>query len=370
MSSAAASSGHHPLEMIPFFRRIPYSRTRNLVFTFIWNCLFGLFFVTVNSAFSARLPTPHALLIYFTLTNFVGYAIHALFTAGEVSGLEEWVKCRGHLARTLYFTLFPTLGVIAGFQATDWIFHIGFNWLGDPAWVVTIAATSLVISAVISAIFFFREREASAAAEVERERVRTERIQREAVAANLRALQAQIEPHFLFNTLANVASLVDRDPAKAKHMLERFNHFLRASLAATRTERTTLGAERDLIASYLDVLKVRIGSRLEYDIDIPLELASFALPPMLLQPVVENAIKHGLEPKVEGGRVEIHARREAAWVAIDIRDTGAGFVSAAQSGLGLTNLRERLKALYGDEASLIVAESTPAGTVVTIRLPA
>ena len=153
-------------------------------------------------------------------------------------------------------------------------------------------------------------------------------------------------------------------------MLERFNHFLRASLAATRTESTTLGAERDLITAYLDILKVRIGPRLDYRIEIPPGLESFALPPMLLQPVVENAIRHGLEPRVEGGRVELAARREEGRVAVEIRDTGVGFTSPSSAGLGLANLRERLRGLYGEGASLEIADNKPSGTVVTLRLPA
>ena len=369
-TSALPQAGWHPLELIPFFQRFPCTRARNLVYTFIWNSLFGAFFILMNSAVAGHFPSVRATWIFFGISNFIGFATHALFSAGELSGLEARVRRNGRIAKTLYFTLVPTIGVMAGLQAADWVFHIGFNWLGDPAWFVSIAATSLVISAVLSGIFYLREREALATAELERERLRAERVQREAMAANLRALQAQIEPHFLFNTLANVSSLVDRDPANAKHMLERFNHFLRASLAATRTESTTLGAERDLITAYLDVLKVRIGSRLDYRIEVPSALESFPLPPMLLQPVVENAIKHGLEPKVEGGRVDLAARQEGRHVAIEIRDTGVGFVSTPASGLGLTNLRERLKGLYGDAASLTIADNALSGTIVTLRIPA
>ena len=369
-STTLPPAGFHPLELIPYFRRFPCTRGRNLIYTFIWSMMFGAFFLAVNAAVAGRLPSWGTVKFFIVVSNFIGYAVHALFSAGELTGVEPWVRARGLFAKTVYFTLVPTLGVMAGFQATDWVFHIGFNWLGDPGWVISIAATSLAISLVISTIFFVREREANAAAELERERLRIERIERDAIAANLRALQAQIEPHFLFNTLANVASLVDRDPASAKHMLERFNHFLRASLAATRTESTTLGAERDLITAYLDVLKVRIGARLSYGIVIPADLESFALPPMLLQPVVENAIRHGLEPKVEGGRVDVTARREGGKIAIEIRDTGVGFASTASGGLGLTNLRERLKGLYGDAASLTIADNVPAGTVVTLHIPA
>jgi sensor histidine kinase YesM len=230
--------------------------------------------------------------------------------------------------------------------------------------------SSMLISTIIAAIFFARERQARAEAALAQERERIGAAEREATRANLRALQAQIEPHFLFNTLANVASLVDADPAAAKRMLESFNRFLRASLAATRTESTTLGADAELIAAYLAVLQERMGKRLGYRIDVPADLAGFALPPMLLQPVVENAIQHGLEPKVEGGEVVLSARRENAAVRIEVADTGMGFAPTTRGGLGLANLRDRLRLLYGEDAELSIRENPRGGTVVAIALPA
>ena len=224
--------------------------------------------------------------------------------------------------------------------------------------------------APLSIIFFSRERSARAEAALQGERLRAERIEREAALANLRALQAQIEPHFLFNTLANVTSLVDPDPAAAKRMLESFIRFLRSSLAATRTRETTLGQERELIAAYLDVLQIRMGPRLRYRVEVPAELASFALPPMLLQPVVENAIGHGLEPKIDGGEVHVCAYREGKHVVVDVADTGVGFGASTRGGVGLTNLRERLAALYGAGASLEILDNVPGGTLVRVRLPA
>ncbi len=153
-------------------------------------------------------------------------------------------------------------------------------------------------------------------------------------------------------------------------MLESFNRFLRASLAATRTETTTLGADAELIAAYLEVLQVRMGKRLAYRIDVPSDLAGFVLAPMLLQPVVENAIRHGLEPQVEGGEVSISARREGSQVQVDVADTGVGFGATTRGGLGLANLRDRLRLLYGERAALAITENHPAGTRVSIALPA
>jgi sensor histidine kinase YesM len=244
------------------------------------------------------------------------------------------------------------------------------EWILTPRWLAMMGLSSMVISTVLAIVFFSTVRRATAEAELARERERIERAEREATLANLRALQAQIEPHFLFNTLANVTSLVDSDPAAAKRMLESFNRFLRASLAATRTESTTLGADAALIGAYLEVLQVRMGRRLEWRVDVPAELAGYALPPMLLQPVVENAIVHGLEPKVAGGSVSLSARREGDSVRIEVRDTGMGFAPTTRGGVGLANLRDRLRMLYGDRASLAIGENLPEGTTVTIALPA
>ncbi|HEX3096848.1 MAG TPA: histidine kinase [Usitatibacter sp.] len=361
----------HPLELIPFFRRFPRSRGRNLMYTFIWSALLCALFLLPTAAFQGRLPTPRQAWLYLVVSLFIGYAIHALFEGTALLGLDRWARRHGVMGKTLYFALIPMLGAITGFQAADWVLGIGFdNWMVSPSWILSIAGTSLSISIVISTVFYVREREARGEAALAAERARIERMEREAVAANLRALQAQIEPHFLFNTLANVASLVDREPREAKRMLERFIRFLRASLAATRMERTTLGAERELIAAYLDVLQVRMGERLRYAIDVGPELESFPIAPMLLQPVVENAIRHGLEPKMEGGSVRVAARRECGEVVVEIADTGVGFAPKTGGGVGLSNLRERLRGLYGPRAALAITENRPAGTVVAFRIPA
>jgi len=226
-----------------------------------------------------------------------------------------------------------------------------------------------VISVVIAIVYFWREKSALAEAALEREQRRAADVGREAMAANLRALQAQIEPHFLFNTLANVTSLIDADPVRARHMLETFIRFLRASLAATRRSTTTLADEFALIADFLEVLKVRMGGRLEVAVDLPDALSAVEIPPMLIQPVVENAIRHGLEPQVEGGRIELHARRDGDRLFLEVADTGAGFGDGTSAGVGLANIRERLRLAYGDAARLAIRANSPRGTIVSIELP-
>jgi signal transduction histidine kinase len=369
--SVTSTRNYHPLEIIPFFRRFPCTPVRDLIYTFIWSSGFGVVFYLLGAMGEARMPSLYAFGVYLLISNCIGYSIHGLFRLGRLLGLDEASRRGGFVWKVVYFTVVPLAGVFLGFMFTSLFVDIGLGeWITRPAAFISVVTTSLVISTVLSVIFFWRERSAVAEATVARERERSERIEREALAANLRALQAQIEPHFLFNTLANVSSLIDSDPAKARRMMDSFIRFLRASLAATRMDATTLGAERDLIAAYLDILQIRMGTRLRYRIEIDPALDAFELPPMLLQPVIENAIRHGLEPKVEGGEVVLRARRDGDRVVIEILDSGVGFSPTTRGGVGLTNLRDRLKLLYGERAALAIGENGGGGAAVTVALPA
>jgi sensor histidine kinase YesM len=361
----------HPLELIPFFRRWKHGPLRDVLYTLIWNCLVGFVFLLIGTATKARAPTLDDVVSMLIVANAIGYTLHAMFIVTGRLGVDRWARGKGMVFTVVYYTALSTVGVFIGFTVVALAFDPNaLAWITQPRWIAAMGVMSAVISTIMAAIFFSRARQATALAALERERVRAERVEREATLANLRALQAQIEPHFLFNTLANVVSLIDREPATAKTMLESFIRFLRASLAATRMEHTTLGDEGELITSFLQVLQVRMGSRLRFSVDVAPNLATFALPPMLLQPIVENAIVHGLEPKIDGGDVEVRASRAGDDVAIEIADTGVGFGAATRGGVGLTNLRERLEALYGGRARLEILENEPAGTRVRVRIPA
>ena len=358
----------HPLEAIPYFRRFRPGPWRNVAYTAIFNTILGTIFWVTGMGDNPAARTVQVWLLNVLATNVAGFSIHGLFGVGTMLGIDR--KVSGPYLTTAYYTIVSLIGVLCGFAAVAWVLDIALpKWLLSTRWVASVAVSSLVISAILSVIFFARARSARAEAALQAEKLRVERIEREAALATLRALQAQIEPHFLFNTLANATSLIDIDPATAKRMLESFIRFLRASLAATRSATTTLGREGELIAAYLDVLQVRMGARLRYRIDIPEALAAFELPPMLVQPVVENAIGHGLEPKVEGGELTLRAVREDGAVAIEVADTGVGFGATTRGGVGLTNLRERLHLLYGERGALQIGENAPGGMRVRIVIP-
>jgi LytS/YehU family sensor histidine kinase len=190
------------------------------------------------------------------------------------------------------------------------------------------------------------------------------------IEAHLKLLQAQIEPHFLFNTLANVSSLIDSDPALAKRLLERLNDWLRVALARARSERTTLGDELDMLENYLQILKIRFGERLRWHIEASEAARQAAFPPMLLQPLVENAVRHGIEPKIGGGEIGIRAGIVGAALHIEVSDSGVGLVGNEAGGAGLSNVRARLAALFGDAGRLALENKMGGGVSATLELPA
>ncbi|KRA72912.1 histidine kinase [Lysobacter sp. Root76] len=195
--------------------------------------------------------------------------------------------------------------------------------------------------------------------------------EKELTVAKLNLLHAQVEPHFLYNTLASAQYLTRSDPARADEMLGHLIQYLRHSLPRTEDSMSTLGEELERALAYLEILRIRMGPRLSLQIDVPEILRATPLPPMMLQTLVENAIKHGLEPRSGGGMVWILARRDGANVAVTVADDGEGFGSQpGGTGIGLKNVRERLRLLYGNDASLAVVANFPNGVAATITVPA
>ena len=210
-------------------------------------------------------------------------------------------------------------------------------------------------------------------------RAQAEAAQRQAAETQLRLLQSQLEPHMLFNTLANLRVLIGMEPERAQAMLDRLINFLRATLNASRLAAHPLATEFERIADYLELMGVRMGPRLQVTLDLPAALQGTPVPPLLLQPLVENAIKHGLEPHVEGGRITVAARADGQTLVLTVRDTGSGLQGAAPtphqavpgSAFGLAQVRERLATLHGALASLSLepAVDGQGGTLVTLRMP-
>jgi hypothetical protein len=194
--------------------------------------------------------------------------------------------------------------------------------------------------------------------------------QRHASDARLKLLEAQLEPHMLFNTLANLRALIAVDPARAQQMLDHMIAYLRATLDASRATTHPLRTEFDRLHDYLELMAIRMGPRLAYTLELPPDLADVPVPTLLLQPVVENSIQHGLEPKVQGGRITVRAARDDGRLLLEVTDTGMGEAAGASGGkgFGLAQIRERLASMHGDGAQ--VAFTTGAhGAHTRIVLP-
>jgi len=244
--------------------------------------------------------------------------------------------------------------------------------IGDPLMPLTM--WFLLISAIIK-ITYKGKVQAEAKAAQATEVAESESLKRQVVEARMAAMQAQVEPHFLFNTLASIDHLIETDPARASIMQKNLIALLRASMPTMREANAQstrdLGRELAVIRPYLEILKVRMEERLQTDVRVSDGLLSAEFPPMMLQSLVENAIKHGLEPKAEGGALTVAAEIVHGNLAVTVADTGLGFGKAATAGtgIGLSNIRERLALLYGGKASLAITETAGGGTTVTITVP-
>ena len=198
---------------------------------------------------------------------------------------------------------------------------------------------------------------------------------RHADEARLRLLQAQLEPHMLFNTLANLRALIGADPPRAQHMLDHMIAYLRATLSASRSASHTLQAEFDRLRDYLELMSVRMGGRLSFELRLPAELAQHPVPALLLQSLVENSIQHGLEPKLEGGSIVVSAQRDGGDLLLEVADTGVGPNAAADAptaggtGFGIAQVRERLATLYGAAAQVDFSARAEGGSRVLLRFP-
>ena len=295
----------------------------------------------------------------------IGVVIHLLFditrhwfaTPARVARWKNW-------QRTVFFSGLPLLGVAFG-----WPLGVLLAGADVTVWFSNRASDNIIVGTVLMLVLstiVIHQVFATKARQIEAERRATE--------SQLRLLQAQIEPHFLFNTLANVQSLMDHDLQKAKQMLQSFTDYLRASLTTLRGEHSPVAQELLLAQSYLELLQARMEDRLHFSITADAAASAQPLPPLLLQPLVENAVVHGLEPSISGGSVRVSARVVGAQLVLEVQDDGRGPDAPARrsgkpgAGMALSNIRQRLLARYGSAATLQVSAAHP-GTLARITLP-
>lgn len=281
-------------------------------------------------------------------------AIGAAVLGGQFVGMVLWYA--------LVRVLFP-----AGFMP----YYFG----ADPSTSLVLrffAGYSLLlmtISMLAAALLHFVQRDRATRAALDRERQRREETRREHAEARLSMMQAQIEPHFLFNTLASVRRLYETDHASGRAMLQSLCRYLAASLPALRDARATLARELALVLAYLEVHRIRMGARLAVEVDVDPALATVEMPPMMLATLVENAIIHGLGPRPGGGRLRIAAARRDDALVLTVADNGVGLRGAWGPGIGLSNIRTRLASEFGARAALDLVEPDGGGVTAILTLP-
>ncbi len=234
-----------------------------------------------------------------------------------------------------------------------------------------ISGTALAVGPLLALGALYRERDAQARAQALNFALERSQLERQALDARLRLLHAQIEPHFLFNTLANIQTLVEAGSPQAPKVLGSLIAYLRAAMPRLGDPNATLGNEVSLVRAYLELMLMRMPDRLAFEIDVPAELEGTRFPAMALLTLVENAIRHGIDPAEQGGRIVVRARREADGTLVaSVADTGVGLRETRAPGTGLANLRERLAMFFGDGAALELGSAEPHGVVAMLRCPA
>lgn len=297
-------------------------------------------------------------------SNLIGLSIWAFSEIGHRRFLYPGGNSRTRWALVVLGSVL--LGYLLGSQIANALLGNASVFAGeiDPRRAGLTLLISIVAGGMFSFYFASRTRLAQMHAQAET-------AQRQAAESRLKLLETQLEPHMLFNTLANLRALIAHDPARATEMLDRLIAYLRATLGGSRRDSHALSEEFERLRDYLELMAVRMGARLVYTLELPADLKNQPVPPLLLQPLVENAIRHGLEPKVQGGRLAVRAQRVDDMLDIEVSDTGVGLPEGwtESQGFGLAQVRERLATACGPKATMNVSAHAGGGVTITLRLP-
>jgi hypothetical protein len=312
----------------------------------------------------------HDLLSNLVYSQTIGLSIWALIDTSQY----KLIRNDTQWWRLLWiFPVSVVLGYLAGTTLAGAVLaHPGFDyWADQPRKAWGFLFLSLAAGGIITYFFLSREQLASTRLSLAHTQALAEAAQRQAAESQLKLLQSQLEPHMLFNTLANLRALISHNPDQAQHMLDHLVAYLRATLNSSRAALHPLQTEFDRLRDYLELMAVRMGPRLHYSLTLPPELAAHPVPTLLLQPLVENAIKHGLEPKVAGGSITVSASLTGDQIALEVHDSGMGLSTSQVNppGFGLTQVRERLATTYGKQFTLDLIAADAGDTCVRVTFP-
>ena len=300
------------------------------------------------------------------MSQSIGFSIYLLIVlSGIFDAKKSIIKAIGLM---VIFILGGWLGTFSGYFILYFvgIFQFGLDTL--KAFLLDTTLLAIIFGALVTGYFAMRDQIETMAARLAEKEINEQRLMRLKTRAELEALRAKVNPHFLFNTLNSIASLIAINPAKAEEMVQRLANLFRRTLDASSRDFVKLADELTLVREYLEIERVRLGSRLQFQINCDEQLAETLVPGLLLQPLVENSVKHGIAPLQKGGEVRINCWQEQDLCCIRIQDTGKGLAGSEMSnGFGLQAVQERLELLYGEKHTLQIFSEN--GTAITIRLP-
>ncbi|ANU36737.1 histidine kinase [Vibrio scophthalmi] len=278
--------------------------------------------------------------------------------------------CFPNIPRLMEITISLTSSVLLG-SLNAWLWLDGYlgESLND---LLPVVMLGVIFSGMCFYYFYNREQQAIAGQLLEETKRKQAEQEKALILSQLMQMQSQIEPHFLFNTLANISALMSQDVTKARMMLDKLTELLRTTLANSRLAETTVNDEIRQLSAYLAIQKVRLDERLNFTINVDDKLTYALIPPMLIQPLVENAIKHGIEPKGAGGTIDVSLSQHQQQLKIQVKDDGIGLNQSTDTkghGVGLSNIKQRIKGLYEQLGSVVITQPQCGGFCVTISIP-
>lgn len=341
--------------------------TRWVAYLLGWT-LVGLFFASQTYlAYKYSGGSPHlGVILKFSLSE---WYIWALLAPGVIALARRLSLERRHRARNLAIHAVVSVGVaLAQWGLNNFCRHYVLGFPGAVSLVYTFHSNLVTYWVLVGATFGYdyyvryRQGELHAA-----------QLSAELAQAQLQALRTQLHPHFLFNTLNGIATLVHRDPEAADQMIARLSALLRLTLEGVGVQEVPLAKEIDFLKSYLEIEKVRFGERLTVEMQIAPEVLGARTPYLILQPLAENAIRHGIAPRAQPGRIEIRASRENGFLLLEVHDDGPGLAAGSETstrrGMGISNTRSRLEKLYGEHQRFEMKNGINGGLVVSMRFP-
>lgn len=348
-------------------RSIRWVATRWVAYLLSWT-LIGLFFASQTYlAYKYSGGNPHlGGILKFSLSE---WYIWALLAPGVIALARSLPLERRHRARNLAIHVVASVGVAFvhwGLNNLCRRYVLGFP--GSVSLVYTFHSNLVTYWVLVGATcgydYYVRYRQGE---------LHAAQLSAQLAQAQLQALRAQLHPHFLFNTLNGIATLVHRDPDAADQMIARLSALLRLTLEGIGVQEVPLAKEIEFLNSYLEIEKVRFGDRLTVEMQIAPEILGARIPYLILQPLVENAIRHGIAPRAQPGRIEIRAASENGFLNLEVRDNGPGLAAGSESsprqGMGLSNTRSRMEKLYGEHQRFEMKNGIDGGFVVSLRIP-